>query len=153
MGDNFSQIVVVDFEYEVTPGGLPNPLCMVAVVLDGNFQYVRTIRIWRGEFGRTPPFDIGPDTLIVAYSAWAEMMCLQGAGLGFPSLHLRSAYRLSGAHQSRCCRTIPTRRARNSASACLMHAAFYGIEGWQNIDKEAISEAIGERHMAREVQP
>src|SRR5215475_13725853 len=85
MDDNFSQIVVVDFEYEVTPGGLPKPLCMVAVVLDGNLQYVRTIRIWRGEFGRTPPFDIGPETLIVAYSAWAEMMCFKVLGWDFPA--------------------------------------------------------------------
>jgi len=85
MGDNFSQIVVVDFEYEVAPGGLPNVLCMVAIVLDGNFQYVSTIRMWRGEFGRAPPFDIGPDTLIVAYSAWAEMTCFKVLGWNFPT--------------------------------------------------------------------
>jgi hypothetical protein len=30
---------------------------------------VRTIRHWRGEFGKEPPFDIGPHTLFVAYSA------------------------------------------------------------------------------------
>ena len=35
-------------------------LCMVAYVLDEHLQHVRTIRLWRGEFGTAPPFDIGP---------------------------------------------------------------------------------------------
>jgi hypothetical protein len=65
----FGQIVVVDFEYEVAPGDLPRVLCMVAHVLDDKLQHVRTIRQWRGEFGSEPPFDTGPDTLFVAYSA------------------------------------------------------------------------------------
>jgi hypothetical protein len=43
--DHFSQIVVADFEYEIVAGGLPNPLCMVGVVLDENFRHVRTIRM------------------------------------------------------------------------------------------------------------
>ena len=70
---NFSTIVVADFEYEVGPGDLPNPLCMVAYVLNENLQHVRTVRVWRGKFGSTPPFNIGPNALFVAYSAWAEM--------------------------------------------------------------------------------
>jgi hypothetical protein len=53
---NFSSIVVCDFEYEVAPGDLPNVLCMVAYVLDENLRHVRTIRLWRGEFGPAPPF-------------------------------------------------------------------------------------------------
>jgi len=44
---NFGTIVVADFEYEVQPGELPNPLCMVAHVLDENLRHVRTIRMWR----------------------------------------------------------------------------------------------------------
>jgi hypothetical protein len=76
----FESIVVCDFEYEVangefqlTSGDLPKVLCMVVHVLDGNLQHVRTIKMWRGDFGSAPPFDVGPDTLFVAYSAWAEM--------------------------------------------------------------------------------
>src|SRR6516225_6386862 len=84
MTGHFTQIVVVDFEYETNggdynlcPGDLPIPLCMVAYVLDENLQHVRTIRLWREELlaSTCPPFDIGPDTLFVAYSAWAEMTC------------------------------------------------------------------------------
>ena len=81
---NFGTIVVCDFEYEVADGGLPNVLCHVAYVLDGGFQHVRTIRQWRGEFGAIPPFDIGPNSLFVAYSAWAEMTCFMALGWKFP---------------------------------------------------------------------
>ena len=80
MSDNFASVVVCDFEYEIAPGDLPNVLCMVAYVLDENLQHVRTVRLWRGEFGTAPPFDIGPDTLFVAYSVWAEMTCFQVRG-------------------------------------------------------------------------
>ena len=142
MGDNFSQIVVVDFEYEVAPGGLPNVLCMVAIVLDGNFQYVSTIRMWRGEFGRAPPFDIGPDTLIVAYSAWAEMTCFKVLGWNFPTY----IYDQHTAFLARTNLLLPynpdeprKKQRKRLSDAC----RFYGIEGWQNIDKETISEAIG----------
>ena len=72
---HFATIVVLDFEYEIKPGNPPNVLCMVAYVLDENLQHVDTIRQWRGEFGPTPPFNIGPDTLVVGYSLWAEMTC------------------------------------------------------------------------------
>jgi DNA polymerase-1 len=140
--DHFSQIVVVDFEYEIVAGGLPNPLCMVVVVLDGNFRHVRTIRMWRGEFGREPPFDIGSDTLFVAYSAWAEMMCFKVLGWSFP-------IRIYDQHTAYLARTnllLPynpgetRKRQRKRLSDACQH---YGINGWQNIDKEAISEAIG----------
>ena len=99
MSENFSSIVVCDFEYEIASGGLPDVLCMVAYVLDENLRHVRTIRQWRGEFGTTPPFDVGPDTLFVAYSAWAEMTCFQVLGWQFPGPHLRPAHRLSGGQQ------------------------------------------------------
>ena len=32
-------------------------------------------RLWRGEFGATPPFPTGPDSLFVAYYASAEIGC------------------------------------------------------------------------------
>jgi hypothetical protein len=64
MSKNFETILVADFEYEVQPGDLPNPLCMVAHVLDENLRHVRTIRMWRDmpdaappHFTLKPPFD------------------------------------------------------------------------------------------------
>ena len=84
MSKNFTTINVVDFEYEIEDGGLPRVLCMVVYVLNEFLQHVRTIRMWRGEFGSTPPFDIGPDALFVAYSAWAELTCFIVLGWQFP---------------------------------------------------------------------
>jgi hypothetical protein len=56
MSNNFGRIVVADFEYEVGDDELPNVLCLVAYELDEHLRHVRTIRLWHGEFGTTPPF-------------------------------------------------------------------------------------------------
>jgi hypothetical protein len=56
MSNNFGRIIIADFEYEVGDGELPNVLCLVAYKLDEHLRHVRTIRLWRGEFGTTPPF-------------------------------------------------------------------------------------------------
>ncbi len=85
MSGNFGSIVVCDFEYEVTPGDLPDVLCMAAHVLDENFRHARTIRLWRGQFGATSAFDVGADTLFAAYSAWAEMTCFKRLDWKFPA--------------------------------------------------------------------
>src|SRR6516165_1805692 len=84
MSENFRSVVVCDFEYEITTGDLPDPLCMVAYVLDENLQHARTIRMWRDDFGTALPFDVGPDALFVAYSAWAEMTCFAVLGWQAP---------------------------------------------------------------------
>ena len=82
--DCFRGITVLDFEYEVDDGDPPRVLCMVAYQLDQHLGRVRTIRLWRGEFDSTPPFDIGPDALIVGYSLWAEMTAFMTLGWKFP---------------------------------------------------------------------
>ena len=127
---HFSQVVVCDFEYEIQPGGLPNVLCMVAYVLDENLQHVRTIRLWRGEFGKFPPFDIGPDTLFVAYSAWAELTCFMMLGWKFPAhvFDLHTAYlsvsNILLPYEPELKRIKPRKGLSDACRA-------YGIEGWQ----------------------
>jgi DNA polymerase I len=147
---NFTNIVVCDFEYETAdgeynlrPGDLPVPLCMVAYVLNKNLQHVRTIRIWRGGFGKTPPFDTGPDTLFVAYSAWAEMTCFMVLGWKFP-VHIfdqHTAYLAASnillPHEPDVKRKRERKRLSDACRA-------YGVEGWERIDKEVISKDIGE---------
>jgi DNA polymerase I len=139
----FRHTVVVDSEYEVEEGNLPNILCMVAYVLDENLQHVRTVRLWRGEFGREPPFPIDDDTLFVAYAAWAELMCFIVLGWRFPvhvydlhtaylaSTNLLLPYRPDEKHKK------PRKRLADACRA-------YGIEGWEQIDKETIAKDIGE---------
>jgi DNA polymerase I len=143
MSENFCTINICDFEYEIADGGLPNVLCMIVYVLDEKFQHVRTIRMWRGDFGSAPPFDIGPDALTVGYSLWAEMTCFLTLGWKFPE-HLfdqHTAYLATGnillPYNPDEIRKKPRKRL---SDAC--HA--YDVEGWENIDKETIAKDIGE---------
>jgi DNA polymerase I len=139
----FETIAVVDFEYEVDDGELLVVLCMVAYVLNASLQHVRTIRLWRGEFGSTTPFDIGENTLFVAYSAWAELTCFLTLGWTFPKhvFDLHTAYLAASnvllPYNPDEKREKPRKRLSDACRA-------YGIEGWERIEKEAISKAIGE---------
>jgi DNA polymerase I len=140
---NFSSVVVCDFEYEAAPGDLPNVLCMTAYVLDEHLQHLRTVRLWRGEFAAAPPFDTGPETLFVAYSAWAEMMCFEVLGWKFPA-HIfdqHTAYLAASnillPHNPDEVRARPRKRLPDACRA-------YGVDGWERIDKETISKDIGE---------
>ena len=143
MSGHFTTIVVADFEYEIDDNGLPNVLCMVAYVLDSNLRHVRTIRMWRGEFGTMPPFDTGPDALFVAYSAWAEMTCFMTLGWQFPVhiFDLHTAYLAASnillPHDPDEVRKKPRKRLPDACRA-------YDIAGWEQIDKEVIARDIGE---------
>ena len=140
--ESFCQVVVADFEYEVDDGNLPDVLCLVAYVLDANLQHVRTVRLWRGEFGSAPPFDIGSNTLFVAYSAWAEMTCFKVLGWKFPEhiFDLHTAYLAATNVLLPYTPDEPRKKPRKRLSdACRA----YGIDGWENIDKPSIAEAIG----------
>jgi DNA polymerase I len=140
---HFTTVVVCDFEYEVADGELPNVLCMVAHVLDENLQHVRTLRQWRGEFGTAPPFDTGPNTLFVAYSAWAELTCFMTLGWKFPEhiFDLHTAYLAASnlllPHDPDEVRKKLRKRLPDACRA-------YGIEGWEQIDKGTMARDIGE---------
>ena len=99
--------------------------------------------VWRGEFGSTPPFDIGPDALVVGYSLWAEMTCFLVLGWRFP-VHvydLHTAFLATSnillPYNPDEVRKKPRKRLSDACRA-------YGIEGWENIDKPDIAKAIGE---------
>src|ERR1700730_10320776 len=138
----FRRIVVCDTEYEVTSGGLPDLLCLVAYVSDENLQHVRTIRRWRGEFGSKPPFDVGPDTLFCAYSAWAELTIFKVMGWSFPVhvFDLHTAYLAASnfllPYDPDEKRIKPRKRLSDACQA-------YGIKGWENLDKKQMAEDIG----------
>jgi hypothetical protein len=140
---NFGRIVVADFEYEVRDGDLPNALCMVAYELDEHLRHVRTIRLWRGHFATAPPFDVGPDSLFVAYSAWAEMTCFKVLGWPFP-VHIFDQHIAYLAASNILLPYNPDevrkRPRKGLADACRA----YGLDGWERIDKEDISKAIGD---------
>lgn len=87
----FKHIVVADFEFEFgghssfedasRSGERPRPVCMVAKELRSGECW----RLWRGEFGSTPPFPIGSDALFVAYYASAELGCFRALGWPKPA--------------------------------------------------------------------
>ncbi len=70
---DFREIWAVDYEYGSPRGGHPEPICMVALELRSG----RILRLWEDELRELdrPPFDLGPETLFVAYFASAEMGC------------------------------------------------------------------------------
>jgi len=140
---HFTTIVVADFEYEIDDNGLPNVLCMVAYVLNENLQHVHTIRMWRGEFGTAPPFDIGPDSLFVAYSAWAEMTCFMTLGWKFPE-HIFDLHTTYLAASNTLLPHDPDEVRKKQRKRLSDACRNYWIDGWETIDKEVVSRDIGE---------
>jgi hypothetical protein len=146
----FARTVPFDFEFELEggdyglrKGDLPKPLCMVAHVLNQHLNHVRTIRLWRGDFGSAPPFDIDDDTLFVAYSAQAEMMCFQALGWRFP-IHIFDQHTAYLAATNVLRPYEPDEEDRKKPRKRLVDACrAYDLEGWESIDKEAIAEDIG----------
>jgi hypothetical protein len=149
---NFGTITVADFEFELEggdfnlkPGDLPRPLCMVAYVLDEHLQHVRTVRLWRDDLlaATRPPFDIGDDSVFVAYSAQAELTCFKDLNWPFPQhvFDLHTAYlsvsNILLPHNPDEKRTRPRKRLPDACRA-------YDIAGWDRIDKEEIAKDIGE---------
>ena len=73
---------LVDFEFRADPGEQPWPVCMVARELSSG----REIRYWRDELlsMNEAPFDTGPDSVMVAYAASAELSCFLELGWRLP---------------------------------------------------------------------
>jgi DNA polymerase-1 len=79
----YRAIIAIDFEFEFggNQGNRSRPVCMIArELLTG-----QTWRIWRGEFGTSPPFSTGAETLLVAYYASAELGCFLALGWPMPA--------------------------------------------------------------------
>ena len=72
MERNFKEVWFVDFEFRAPDGHIPEPRCMVAKELKS-----KTLkRLWlHGRRIDEPPFDLGEDTLYVAYYGSAEVGC------------------------------------------------------------------------------
>ena len=152
MTENFSTVAVCDTEYETSggefdlrPGDLPVLLCLVAYILDENLNHVRTIKLWREQLlaFKHPPFDVGPNTLFVAYSAQAELTIFEVLGWPFP----KHVYDLHTAYLASSNILLPyepdvkrVKQRKRLSDACRA----YDIEGWENIDKAQIAKDIGE---------
>jgi DNA polymerase-1 len=78
----FREVWNVDFEFGSDSNLRPAPVCMVARELFTR----REIRSWKGELQAMSraPFDVGPETLLVAYNAVAELSCFLALRWPFP---------------------------------------------------------------------
>src|SRR5215207_8105708 len=76
----FRELVLVDFEFIAAPGERPDPVCLVAHELRSG----RRFRLWRDQLGASPPYATGPDVLLVAYYASAELGCHRVLGWPMP---------------------------------------------------------------------
>lgn len=79
---HFREIWLTDFEYRADTGERPEPLCIVA----HEYRTGRVVRQWLGdESPAESPIPGGPDSLIVAYLASAELGCYLALGWELPT--------------------------------------------------------------------
>jgi DNA polymerase-1 len=126
----FREIVLADFEFEVSLGERPVPVCLVAKELRSN----RTYRVFQSEFGAAPPHATGPDVLFVAFYASAELGCYLSLGWQMPDriLDLFTEFRNH------------TNGLLTPAGAGLLGAlTFFGLDGMGATTKKELQEAIG----------
>ncbi len=76
----YRAIWILDFEYIAHDGEFPEPVCMVAHELVSG----RRISQWGDELDAAPPFDLGSDSLFIAYAATAEWSCFLQLGWPMP---------------------------------------------------------------------
>ena len=78
----FREIWACDFEYRAPTGERPQPVCMCARDLRSG----REIRLWGNDLRRrAAPFDTGPNSVLVAYAAAAELSCFLELGWPVPT--------------------------------------------------------------------
>ena len=121
----FREIWAVDFEFGGGAGNRPDPVCLVAWELRSG----RKLRLWRDEFGPSPPYSTGPDALFIAYYASAEIGCHLALGWPKPAriLDLFTEFR---------CRT---NGLTTPAGAGLLGAlAYYGLDSMAASEKDAM---------------
>jgi hypothetical protein len=79
----FRAIWTCDTEFQAPPGERPHVLCVVAREL----RTGREIRLWRDELVKLPaaPFDVGPNSVFIAFFASAELGCFLQLGWKLPA--------------------------------------------------------------------
>src|SRR5262245_11783875 len=79
---SFHEVWAVDFEFNAPPGERPSPLCVVAREL----RTGELVRLWLADGSpSSPPYDTGPDTILIAYYSSAEWGCHLALGWPMPA--------------------------------------------------------------------
>ncbi|CAM8668245.1 bifunctional 3'-5' exonuclease/DNA polymerase [Comamonadaceae bacterium] len=126
----FKEVWAVDFEFRADPGERPVPVCLVAQELLGGGP---TIRLWADQFGALPPYGIGPDALLVAYYAPAEMNCHLALGWPMPEnvLDLYAEFR-----------TLTNGKVLPHGVGLLGALAYFRLDGIESMEKDAMRQLI-----------
>jgi hypothetical protein len=122
-------VVVVDFEFIATTGERPVPVCMVAHELRSGQRWRR----WQDQLGPTPPYPTGPDVLVVAYYASAELGCYRLLGWPMPTCILDLFVEF---------RNYTNGRQLPSGAGLIGALAYFGIDSIGAIEKEAMRALI-----------
>ena len=124
--DQFRAVWLVDFEFSAPPGARPTPVCMVA----REFKSGRTIRLFQDAL-QAPPFEVGPETLFVAFYASAELGCHLALGWPTPErvldLYIEFRALTNG---------FPTPFGRGLLGAL----AWFGLDAMDAVEKESMRE-------------
>ncbi|MYZ52115.1 DNA polymerase [Malikia spinosa] len=136
--DDFKTVWVVDYEFRADVGERPEPVCLVAYEARSG----RSLRLWRNQWGAQCPYDVGHNSLFVAYYASAEMGCHLALNWPMPAnvLDLYAEFRVETNGM-----TLP------HGSGLLGALAHYGQHGIDALEKEAMRALIlseGERTAA-----
>jgi hypothetical protein len=90
--EDFRQVWLVDFAFEQPAGERPRPVCLTASEWRGR----REVRLEQGSLRAAgPPYPLGPDALVVAYDAPAQLGCHLALGWSMPAhvLNLHAEFR------------------------------------------------------------
>jgi len=125
----YREIWAVDFEFVAKDGERPEPVCLVAWELRSG----RKIRLWRDEFDKAPPYEIGLDVLFVAYYASADIGCHLALGWQKPARILDPFIEFRNHTNG-----LPTPAGKGLLGAL----AYYGLDGIDVIEKSAMRDLI-----------
>jgi len=77
----FDEIWLLDFEFIAQPGERPDVVCLCARELRSG----RTIRLWRDQLGKLPPYRTDNRVLFISFVANAECSCHLALGWPLPA--------------------------------------------------------------------
>ncbi|MFO0852418.1 MAG: DNA polymerase [Gemmataceae bacterium] len=128
---HYDEIWCVDFEFDQPAGERPSPVCLVA----REYRTGKLIRLWQDDLlhQRTPPFPTGPNALVVAYYASAELGCFLALGWPLPAriLDLYPEFKCHvGGLKTPC------------GAGLLGAMAYFGLDAIEATEKEAMRELV-----------
>jgi hypothetical protein len=122
---DFREIIVFDAEFTHPPGENPTPICLCWAELRSG----RRGRLWHTELGPAPPYDIGPDVLLVAYAGNAEVGFHLACGWSAPACLYDALVEFK---LLTCDKEVPAGRGLLGA------LTYYGLDGMAAAEKSSM---------------